>query len=198
MARIQPGRMTHRHEGSLVVFHIGMTINKWHRPDQWWPVFAAMPGMLAELSKDPDSGLLGYRLLFGRRGPTVIQYWESTELLLRYARDRSSEHFPAWAAFNRRIGKNGDVGIWHETYVVPRGAFENIYVNMPRFGLGAFSSLEAAHGKRARGRDRALGAEPAGGLVPAGVEQGPDRLRHRGVVALGERGVLETLLGPPG
>lgn len=79
MAHPDTRRMTHRHDGPLVVFHIGMTINRWHRPDLWWPTFAAMPGMLAELAKDPDSGLLGYRMLIGRRGPTLIQYWESTD-----------------------------------------------------------------------------------------------------------------------
>ena len=42
MARIDTRRMTHRHEGPLVVFHIGMTINRWTRPRQWWPVAAAV------------------------------------------------------------------------------------------------------------------------------------------------------------
>ena len=58
MTRVVDGRMTHRHEGELVVFHIGMQINKWWRPDLWLPVFSAMPRMLRELSIDKDSGLL--------------------------------------------------------------------------------------------------------------------------------------------
>ena len=29
----------------------------------------------------------------------------------------------------------GDIGIWHETYLVPAGSYESIYSNMPRFGL---------------------------------------------------------------
>jgi len=29
------------------------------------------------------------------------------------------------------------VGIWHETYTVAPGQYENIYVNMPRFGMGS-------------------------------------------------------------
>lgn len=136
MARIDTRRMTHRHEGSLVVFHIGMTINRWYRPDRWWPVFAAMPGMLAELSKDPESGLLGYRLLFGRGGPTVIQYWESTEKLYAYASAPDAKHRPAWAAYNRRARKaTGAVGIFHETYAIERA--ESIYVSTPVMGLAA-------------------------------------------------------------
>ena len=134
MARIDTRRMTHRHEGSLVVFHIGMTINTWHRPDRWWPVFAAMPGMLAELAKDPESGLLGYRLLVGRGGPTLIQYWESTYTLYAYAGDPDARHRPAWAAYNRRARRaNGAVGVFHETYVVERA--ETMYVSTPVMGL---------------------------------------------------------------
>ena len=53
--------LTHEHDGPLVVFLIGMRINRWWRPDLWLPVFAVMPTMLAELSRDPGSGLLGYR-----------------------------------------------------------------------------------------------------------------------------------------
>jgi hypothetical protein len=31
----------------------------------------------------------------------------------------------------------GDVGIWHETYLVPAGRYEAIYGSMPRIGLAA-------------------------------------------------------------
>jgi hypothetical protein len=82
------------------------------------------------------------------------QYWESVEKLLAYAADRKGTHFPAWADFYRRVGTSGDVGIWHETYVVPRGSFENIYVNMPPFGLGKIGKLESARGERARAARR--------------------------------------------
>lgn len=136
MARIDTRRMTHRHQGPVVVFHIGMTINRWYRPDLWWPVFSAMPGMLAELAKDPESGLLGSRLLFGRGGPTLIQYWESTDKLYAYASDPDARHRPAWAAYNRRARRaNGAVGVFHETFVVDRA--ESIYVSTPVMGLAA-------------------------------------------------------------
>ncbi|MEU1819524.1 DUF4188 domain-containing protein [Streptomyces roseifaciens] len=105
---------------------------------------------------DPDSGLLGYRPLasgFGDR--TIVQYWESREKLLAYAADQSKEHRPAWAAFNRRArGSEGSVGIWHETYVVPAGSYESIYVGMPAHGLGAAYGTEpvARRGERAAQR----------------------------------------------
>jgi Domain of unknown function (DUF4188) len=113
MTDVIPARMTHDFDGDLVVFLIGMRINKPWRPDLWLPVFMAMPGMLAELSKDKQSGLLGYRLTFGAGGPLFVQYWNSHEKLYRYASDRDAAHRPAWAAFNRRARKvPGAVGIW--------------------------------------------------------------------------------------
>ena len=71
-----------------MVFLIGMRINRPWRPDLWLPAFAAMPRMLRELSSDPGSGLLGYRLTFGAGGPLVVQYWKSTEELYAYASGR--------------------------------------------------------------------------------------------------------------
>jgi hypothetical protein len=139
MAKVISSRMTHDYDGDLVVFLIGMRINKPWRPDLWLPVFNAMPGMLAELSKDKDSGLLGYRLTIGAGGPLVVQYWSSHEKLYAYASERNAAHRPAWAAFNRRARKApGTVGIWHETYLVERA--ETIYAGMPVSGLAAATS----------------------------------------------------------
>jgi fumigallin biosynthesis monooxygenase-like protein len=136
MKDIIASRMTHDYAGELVVFLIGMRINKPWRPDLWLPVFSGMPRMLAELSKDKDSGLLGYRLTIGAGGPFVVQYWSSHEKLYAYASDRDAAHRPAWAAFNRRVRKApGAVGIWHETYLVERA--ETIYAGMPISGLAA-------------------------------------------------------------
>ena len=53
----------------------------------------------------------------------------------------------------------GDVGIWHETYLVPAGAYEAIYIGMPCQGLGAAGRLVPATGKRETARGRAGGRE---------------------------------------
>lgn len=53
-------------------------------------------------------------------------------------------HHKAWAIINRKekAGKaRQHVGLWHEAYVVPEGAYESIYADMPAFGLAA------AHGQ---------------------------------------------------
>jgi len=105
MPDVIPARITHDYDGELVVFLIGMRINQPWRPDRWLPVFQAMPAMLAELSRDPNSGLMGYRLTFGRGGPLLVQYWNSSEQLYAYASDPNSSHRPAWARFNRMIRK---------------------------------------------------------------------------------------------
>jgi len=140
-------------EGEFVLFLIGVRLNRPWKPN-WLKVFLAMPLMLKELSRKPELGLLHYRLHFGLRGAMVVQYWRSFELLTDYATNRAQAHLPAWRDFNRAIGTNGDVGIWHETYIVGPGKYESIYVNMPRFGLGAAGSLVESTGKRegAKGR----------------------------------------------
>ncbi|MEV8019285.1 DUF4188 domain-containing protein [Streptomyces sp. NPDC086554] len=132
------GRMTADAQGGVTVFTIGMRVNNFRAVRSWWPVFRAMPRMLKELSQDRGIGMLGYQLLFGApRLLYVVQYWESPEKLLAYASDQGKEHRPAWAAFNRRMREGkGKVGFWHEMYVVPAGAHEAVYVNMPEFGLG--------------------------------------------------------------
>lgn len=153
MATINTGRMTHHYDGELVVFLIGMTINRWWRIDRWWPVFTAMPGMLAELSKDPRSGLLGYRLTLGAGGPVLVQYWDSQEKLYGYASARDARHRPAWTAFNQRARQSPDVvGIWHETYQVARA--ESVYVGTPTMGLAKATAVEPvqSRGDRASAR----------------------------------------------
>lgn len=140
-------RVTASIEGDFVVFLIGMRINRLWKVWKWLPVLIAMPRMLRELERNPRSGLLGADLYLGSlRRPMVVQYWRSFELLEAYARDRDAEHWPAWVAFNKRIGSGGDVGIWHETYLVSSGAYESVYNNMPPIGLGAAASVVPAAG----------------------------------------------------
>ena len=78
----------------------------------------------------------------------MLQYWRSFEQLEAYATNRDHAHLPAWAEFNRRVGSNGDVGIWHETYRVRPGDFECVYNNMPAFGLAKATKLVPATGRR--------------------------------------------------
>jgi hypothetical protein len=132
-------------EGGFVVFLVGMRINALWKLHKWWPVAQAMPRMLKELQQQPELGMLGGEMWVGRT-TILVQYWRSTEHLFAYAKNRDAQHLPAWRAFNRAVGTSGEVGVWHETYVVSPGAYENIYVNMPAFGLGKVGTLSAAAG----------------------------------------------------
>ncbi len=154
MAGRQAGRWTHDRDGEgVVVFLIGMRVNHWWRPDRWLPTFLAMPRMLVELHRDPSRGFLGARTLLGSGGPTVVQYWRSSEDLYAYAGDPGAAHRPAWGAFNRRARDGrGAVGIWHETYVVPAGGHESFYGDCPAMGLAAAVGSQPVR----RGREKAV------------------------------------------
>src|ERR1700683_1815715 len=154
MDEIIPGRYTARVEKPVVLFLIGMRLNNLLAVRKWFPVVLAMPRMLAELSKKPEAGLLFYRTALSGRIIVVQQYWESFDKLITYAHDRAGRHFPAWAAFNRAIGNDGAVGIWHETYLVEPGKRECVYINKTKFGLAAATAHVKAEGRLATARDR--------------------------------------------
>ncbi len=127
----------------FVVFLIGMRVNKPWKVHKWLPVARAMGRMLNELDQAPALGLRHVESWFGRTS-IMVQYWDSYAQLEAYAKARDAEHLPAWSAFNKAVGSNGDVGIWHETYVAAPGSFESVYNNMPRFGLSrAYDSVPA-------------------------------------------------------
>ena len=132
--KVVPGRMTANLDGEFVVLLIGMRVNKPWKVHKWLPVFVAMPRLIRRLSRD-DLGMLGHHTALRPSGPILVQYWRSIEQLHRFAREAHLEHLSAWRMFNRWVGFTGDVGFWHETYVVRPGAYEAVYGNMPRFGL---------------------------------------------------------------
>jgi len=158
---IRRERLAATFDGEFVVFLIGMRINKPLLVHKWWPVAAAMPRMLKELYSRPELGFLHGELWFSRT-TLVLQYWRSMDQLLAYAKDRQAKHLPAWQAFNKSVGANGSVGIWHETYAASAGSYENIYVNMPPFGLGKAGTLRPASGglHTAAGRLRGTSRDP--------------------------------------
>jgi hypothetical protein len=154
MSKINSGRMTAQIEGDFVVFLIGMRVNSWWLIHKWLPAFFAMPRMIRELERAPadETGFLGHN---GLTSKTIVQYWRSFDHLEAYARAQDRHHFPAWAAFNRRMkGSEGAVGIWHETYLVKAGNYEAIYSGMPEYGLGRAASLVPATGNRNQARQR--------------------------------------------
>lgn len=155
MDTVIPGRFTADFDRSLVIFVIGMRINHFHKVGKWLPVARAMGPMIEELARNPQSGFLGTEfMLRNLRTVVLMQYWRDFDSLEAYARDRDQKHWPAWVSFNKAVGSDGTVGIFHETYAVSAGAYETIYGNMPPFGLGKVAGLIPATGKRNEARSR--------------------------------------------
>ena len=157
---IHKERLTATLEGDFVVFLIGMRINNPLKVHKWLPVATAMPRMLKELYRHPELGFIHSEMWFSRT-IILVQYWRSMEQLLAYAKNKDAQHLPAWRAFNKAVGTDGSVGIWHETYVVSPGSYENVYVNMPLFGLAKAGLAQPATGGRQSASGRLRGGNNA-------------------------------------
>jgi len=166
VAKINKGRFSaDTGADGKVLFLIGMRINHLWQVWKWFPVFVAMPRMLAELMKNRELGLVGTpRTYLSGKTVLVWQYWESFDKLDAYARDREHAHLPAWRKFNKRVRDNGSVGIFHETIVLSDATVETVYGNMPAFGLAAVTGAVPA-GKR--GQTAAARLQHADAAPPA-------------------------------
>jgi hypothetical protein len=147
-------------EGDFVVFLIGMRVNRLWAIHKWLPVFLSMGPMLRELYTHRELGFRGTEFMVGWRSVHLLQYWDSYDQLEAYA--RGGQHLRAWQRFNRKIGTDGTVGIYHETYKVRAGDYECIYSNMPVVGLAKVSKHMPATGRMETSRRRMGGEnEPA-------------------------------------
>ncbi|MCA9649635.1 MAG: DUF4188 domain-containing protein [Myxococcales bacterium] len=153
---IRDEKLTVQRDEGIVVFLIGLRINKWWLLPVLWGAASAFNRMMKELQGDPESGLLSYES-FGGRTTLAVQYWRSFEDLHRFAHDRQRAHIPAWRRWAKEWVMTKAIGIWHETYVVDPGRFECVYHHMPPFGLGRVGTLVPATGPRSRAADRLTG-----------------------------------------
>lgn len=129
------GGYTVENSEDIVVFIIGMRINKRLAVHKWLPVFSAMPGMIRELyTHKEELGFLSMESYLGLRTTAMIQYWRSVDDLIAYAHNQ--KHLSAWENFNKKVGNNPAVGVYHETYQIKGGSYEAVYRNMPQYGLG--------------------------------------------------------------
>lgn len=144
---IHKEKMTAKIEGDFVIVLIGMRINQFWKIHKWLPIALSMGRMLKELYSHPELGFLSHEFGIGRSF-IFVQYWRSMDQLLAYAKNPENGHLPAWKDFYKRVGTDGSVGIWHETYAIPAGSYETVYTNMPPFGLGKAGKLEKAVGRR--------------------------------------------------
>ena len=138
MQKVFNGRFTVKTPDEFVVFLIGMRVNKFWSVRKWLPVASAMPKMLKVLASHPEKGFLGGESFF-RLFPVatmLVSYWRSFDDLDKFARNPNDPHLKPWGDYMKRIGSDGSVGIWHETYKITKGHNEAIYGNMPLFGMG--------------------------------------------------------------
>jgi hypothetical protein len=165
-----PESMTADHDGDIVVFLIGMRINRWRSVRYWIPVLLSIAPMIRELMADSSSGCRLARTFWSGRTILTVQYWDTVDQLISYAQDTEAKHRPAWRAFNRNATETSSVGIFHETYPVPAGSFETIYRAMPAFGLAKATDSVAPIASRgttarqrlaARAADRCPAAHPS-------------------------------------
>jgi hypothetical protein len=156
MTRIMNGRFTAKMDEPFAVFIIGMRINDFLAVRKWLPTLRAMGPMLRELHRHPEKGFLGADFFLHLRGPVLIQYWRSFTDLERFAKNPDDPHLPAWRKFNKNVGSDGSVGIWHETYTVEPGNFEAIYANMPPSGLAKATEHIPATGTMKTARRRLM------------------------------------------
>lgn len=153
---IYPGRYTADIDEPFVVFLIGARVNSWRYFMKFRWVGQAFQQMTTVLAQYPEKGYLGGESFVQLPNLTslLLSYWQSYEHLERFAHDKDDPHLEPWRRFNREIGNDGSIGVWHETYLVQPRNYESIYVNMPEFALAKATKHIPVTGRNhtARGR----------------------------------------------
>ncbi|KAL9618092.1 MAG: hypothetical protein Q9160_007162 [Pyrenula sp. 1 TL-2023] len=131
----------------ITVFMLSARSN--HPAGVFAPGFAEMGKYMRKMDQeleamDPTvSGFLGKTLWTngtdrdGGNEVASISYWRSPEHIHAYAHGKT--HSEAWDWFNKEVLKKGInyIGISHDLFAVPKGHWENIYINMEPTSLGA-------------------------------------------------------------
>lgn len=88
----------------------------------------------------------------GWRHVGALHYWSDFEALDAWS--RRPPHAGWWREALDRMREKGDVGIYHEAYLVARRDVESIYLDCPPIGLAAFGATAEPVGMRTTARDR--------------------------------------------
>lgn len=124
----------------------------------WWgPAYArsVMKSIEASSQKaiQDRAGLLHTDMfLISFRHWGLIQYWESFDKLEAWS--HSPPHSEWWRQVLERARTKQDIGIYHESYLVPSSKLESIYLDCEPTGLASFGRLGEATGTRTTSRDR--------------------------------------------
>ncbi len=136
----------------LCLLRFGLVARRWPAV----PFLRRMCNGAVRWANSPESqeaGLLhseSFRLAWNHAG--LLQYWRSFAELDAWS--HRTPHSDWWRQINDRIRRKGDIGVYHETFLVPRSSYESIFVNCPPVGGMAFGALGAPTGKMTVSRDR--------------------------------------------
>lgn len=106
----------------------------------------------AEAVQSGTGLLLSERFLFGLGHFGVLQYWRSFDELEAWS--HRPPHSEWWRQAAERIRTRGDLGIYHEAYLVPRERVESIFLNCEPTGLAAFGATADPVGADTNSRGR--------------------------------------------
>ncbi|KAE8154313.1 hypothetical protein BDV25DRAFT_136006 [Aspergillus avenaceus] len=151
------GNFTSLASESIVVFHLGARSNH--------PLGIFAPGMkkladraesmTKEMTADPVKyGLLGVSSYIKQDNPAgnevmSIYYLRDYEALHAYA--HGPLHLDTMRWWGEIAKDHTHIGIYHETYIVPKGGWENIYANCPPTGMGATFFPVSGEGEKGDG-----------------------------------------------
>lgn len=143
MAKVFKGRYTANSDEPVIVFTIGMRINRAWAVHKWWKPTVNTVKLWWHIQRGnrPDGYLNGY-LYFYAWGVGMVQYWRDFDALEAFSHDREQPHLQAWRHLFAQSKDDTTFGYWHETYQVSPGKHEAIYGNMPRFGMAAATGHE--------------------------------------------------------
>jgi hypothetical protein len=100
-----------------------------------------------------DSGLLrADPFSVGRGHWGILQYWNGYEALDAWS--HRPPHAEWWRAAVDRMRRRGDVGVYHEAYLVGGDQLESIYLDCAPTGLAAFGDLAEPVGPLTNARSR--------------------------------------------
>ncbi|KAK3648760.1 hypothetical protein LTR56_001033 [Elasticomyces elasticus] len=133
-------------DDDIVVFLIGTRVN--HPMGLLAPGFKDLGDMFTQMAKDCDDhaeefGFLGMTswISNGLRDTNnellIVGYFRTPEGLHNFA--HSKYHTDAWAWWNTNHKTHPHLSIYHETYDVPKGHWETIYINSHPSHLGSAS-----------------------------------------------------------
>ena len=110
------------------------------------PIYRELTGITAKMYQDLEKnaeewGCLGYSDYTSNDSitkglTTSVMYFRSVEHLHKFAHGKSHRAGWTWWDEMTKQGKVNEISISHEIYVVPKGGFENIYVNAELYDFG--------------------------------------------------------------